>query len=298
MQKPSNIPLELEITDAMRLAAEKEIESFWMNDEVRVFVEKYEDVIEDEMKRNANGAIKEFVTKKNMFPGYKPTLMIYAHNIWVRWIPGDPIHLQMVKDRIVKTFSYDSVTKVYSGIKLKDYDKANTGAFEAQEEINKFIKEYVYKAGNKGSWIYGQMGVGKSYLLGYLTTYLKKKNIGFCFVDVNKLYTDTLDISRNYQANLDKSINKYKQVEVLILDDMGRERVTEWNYETIINPILDYRMKHELPTFFSSNFTVYDYIDHLKKSGIPTAKAEYIEERIRTLAKEVQMSGKNKRIKG
>ena len=297
MQKPSDISLELKVTEEMRSAAEKDIEMFWENEEVKAFVEKHEDIIDSEMKANAKTVINEFVTKKDMHEGFKPTLIIYARNIWVQWVPGDVTHLQMVKDRMVKAFKYDGVTKVYSGINTEDYDRANLGAYEAQEEINKFVREYVYKAGNKGSWIYGQMGVGKSYLLGYLTTYLKKKNIGFYFVDANRLYTDTLDISRNYQGNLDKSIKKYQKIEVLIIDDIGRERATTWNYETIINPILDNRMKHKLPTFFSSNFSIYDHIDHLKKSGMPNAIADYAEERIRTLTKEVNIYGQNRRNK-
>lgn len=297
MQRTSEISLKLEITESMRLAAEKEIEMFWENEEVRAFVEKHEDVIDSEMKAIAKREIREFILHKDMYKGRKPILTIYAGIIWIEWIPGDVTHLQMIKDRIIKTFTYDSTTRAFSGIKPDAYDKTNMGAVKAQAEVNNFIKEYVYKAGNKGSWIYGQMGVGKSYLLGYLTTYLKSKNIGFYFVDTNQLYDDMLEISRNYPKNLAKNLNKYKKVEVLILDDIGRERTTKWNYETIISPILDYRMNHKLPTFFSSNYTIFDYIEYLKKSGIEPMTAKRIEERIRTLAKEVQITGQNRRNK-
>lgn len=297
MQKTKDVQLNLEIPGDIKLLAEEETESFWQHHRVKPFIEKFDDVIDEEMKKTAVPVIREFILHPDMHRGYKPTLDIRNGVIVIDYVQGDATHLQMIKDKILKTYSYDSITKAFSDIKPEKYDKGNVGAIEAQTDINNFIKEYAYKAGNKGAWVHGQMGVGKSYLLGYLTTFLKSKKIGFYFVDTNQLYDDILDISRNHAKNLGKTLDKYKKVEVLIMDDIGRERTTKWNYETIISPILDYRMNHKLPTFFSSNYTIFDYIEYLKKSGIEPMTARRIEERIRTLVKEVQITGQNRRNK-
>ena len=48
-----------------------------------------------------------------------------------------------------------------------------------------------------------------------------------------------------------------------MLDDIGAEEVTPWVRDEVIGPLLHYRMVHELPTFFSSNFDYSELEHHL-----------------------------------
>ena len=65
--------------------------------------------------------------------------------------------------------------------------------------------------------------------------------------------------------------------------------------------ILEYRMQEELPTFFSSNFSMDELTDHLAQDNNGNSeplKAQRIMERIRFLSREVRMVGPNLRAKG
>ena len=48
-----------------------------------------------------------------------------------------------------------------------------------------------------------------------------------------------------------------------MLDDIRAEEVTPWVRDEVIGPLLHYRMVHELPTFFSSNFDYSELEHHL-----------------------------------
>ena len=88
-----------------------------------------------------------------------------------------------------------------------------------------------------------------------------------------------------------------KNVEILLIDDIGAEKVTEWNRDEILCPLLQHRMDNHLTTFFTSNLT----LDELKqllsisKSGVDVVKAGRIIARIEQLTVDIEMISKNLR---
>ncbi|MEJ7417551.1 primosomal protein DnaI, partial [Staphylococcus epidermidis] len=62
-------------------------------------------------------------------------------------------------------------------------------------------------------------------------------------------------------------------------------------------PLLHYRMVQELPTFFSSNLSFEELEHHLSitREGAEKTKAARIIERIKSLADDVYLEGKNYR---
>ena len=86
---------------------------------------------------------------------------------------------------------------------------------------------------------------------------------------------------------------------ILVLDDIGAESITAWIRDDILGVILEYRMQNELPTFFTSNFSMNQLeTEHftVTKDGAEPVKAERLMQRIRYLAKEIQMAGENRRV--
>ena len=55
----------------------------------------------------------------------------------------------------------------------------------------------------------------------------------------------------------DKILSEIKNVEVLILDDIGVEKISDWVNEMLFN-ILDHRMKFKKITIFTSNAKIED----------------------------------------
>ncbi len=85
---------------------------------------------------------------------------------------------------------------------------------------------------------------------------------------------------------------------MLILDDVGADTLTAWSRDSILGIILEYRMQNELTTFFTSNFDANGFEQYLSQTreGNEPIKAARLMQRVKFLAKPVQMTGKNKRL--
>ena len=80
-----------------------------------------------------------------------------------------------------------------------------------------------------------------------------------------------------------------------MMDDIGADAMSSWIRDEVFGVILQYRMQEQLPTFFSSNFSMQELEKHLsvtQRGESEPLKAKRIMERIRYLTKEIQMTGK------
>ena len=104
------------------------------------------------------------------------------------------------------------------------------------------------------------------------------------------------------QNNTGEKLDAIKRAPILMLDDVGAGAMTTWVRDDILGVILEYRMQEELPTFFSSNFSM----DELQNNHLAInvqgdnepLKAARIMERIKYLSREIEMEVKNLRDKG
>lgn len=62
-------------------------------------------------------------------------------------------------------------------------------------------------------------------------------------------------------GSYERKLQRIREANILMLDDIGAEEVTPWVRDEVIGPLLHYRMVHELPTFFTSNLS-YDELEH------------------------------------
>lgn len=118
------------------------------------------------------------------------------------------------------------------------------------------IKEYIYsdeyKEG-KGFFFYGTHGVGKTHLaVSILKELYIKQNITGVFYDTRILLYDlkaTFDGSSNTRDLLEHVIS----APILILDDLGAERLSDWAKD-ILHYIIVKRYNDKLPVIITSNF--------------------------------------------
>jgi DNA replication protein DnaC len=65
--------------------------------------------------------------------------------------------------------------------------------------------------------------------------------------------------SKNTPGDPDQILSWHKQADLLLLDDLGAERETEWAIETLYL-LVDHRVKHELPTIITTNLTPTEFV--------------------------------------
>lgn len=247
----------------------------------------------------------EFVQEKRKFqlndpgmiaPGYEPRLMLNVHYVDVVYVPTAETIDQQKQDEIQRRIRSLDIPKDIRNATMKSVIMSP----ERQEimlAVIDFINEYAADPTgyHKGLYLAGNMGVGKTYLLGAMANELAKKGFGTYLVHFPALVANVK--SGIKEGTVAQKLETYKKANILILDDVGAEYMGQWARDEVLGIILQYRMQEQLPTFFTSNMTMEDYEKHLANvtSVAEPLKAKRIMERVRYLAKEMVMVGENRR---
>ena len=176
---------------------------------------------------------------------------------------------------------------------MKDIYTDDKSRLETIKWITTFIKKYENNEKCKGLYLTGNFGCGKTYLVSALFNEIaksgKKVSIVYYPEFLRRLKEGFADDSREI-------FNKVKKADLLLLDDIGAETVTNWNRDEILGTILQYRMQEDLPTFFTSNSTIDELEVHLASNDNEgKIKARRIIERIKYLTDNIIMIAENRR---
>jgi len=164
--------------------------------------------------------------------------------------------------------------------------------------VTDFIKNYRVDHYKKGLFIHGSYGTGKTYILCAIANELAKKGIGCAMVFLPELIAELKSNFGNNDVNNNHLIEKIKNVPILMLDDISGVAVTGWMRDEVLGRILNHRMMHELPTFFTSNSSYEELLDTFEDTsriGREPVKAARVLERIKALSIPVKLIGKNYR---
>lgn len=149
---------------------------------------------------------------------------------------------------------------------------------------------------NQGVYLYGNPGTGKSYLMKGICNYYAKSNKSVSFVQVPLLIQELKQFMTDNEYR-QRVMNHLRYSDVLVLDDIGAESITQWTRDEILLPVLDERMNKGMKTYFTSNYSMEELEQQYRLANKPnnTIASLRILERIRTLSKPVELSGKSRR---
>lgn len=162
-------------------------------------------------------------------------------------------------------------------------------------EVIKVCKSILNNQTRRGIYIYGPTGTGKTYLMGCIYNYFKQNGkepaILYYPEFIRKIKSK---ISNN---SYDLYIDLIRDEEILIIDDIGAENITEFIRDEVLGPIINHREAEKLPTFFSSNLSIDDLSELLSngRTTVDKTKALRIVERIHSLSASHFLDGENER---
>lgn len=182
---------------------------------------------------------------------------------------------------------------------FSQYDFNNVYHSEERNELLIKVSNIynAYKNGEttKGLYIYGPYGCGKSYMLAWLASKLVE-------LDAEVVFAYYPDLVRQIKSSIsDGSIEAYlatlKNVEVLMLDDIGGESNSDFIRDEVLGVILQTRMSNNALTFMSSNLSPKLLLDHLASGSkdVDRVKGSRVFERINTLMEFVELKDKSYR---
>ena len=152
------------------------------------------------------------------------------------------------------------------------------------KELASTIDHFLSNTSKKGLFICGPSGCGKSTLAGFLTRSLAKKGYHLGYVHFPTYLID-LKNSFNEFGN-DNNIEELRNVDYLVIDDLGGENVTGWSRDEVLAAVLTYRNQNKKITLFTSQYTQDDLIKiyTLKKDAREKIKVERLLNTIFTMS--------------
>ncbi|MGI6759689.1 MAG: primosomal protein DnaI [Bacilli bacterium] len=180
-------------------------------------------------------------------------------------------------------------------IKLEDVYQ-NPPREKLMKHVLNFIKSYPRGEKIKGIYAYGPFGSGKTFIMNFLANEMVKSGYQVFFA----YYPDLVRKIKSSigTSNFEVIVEEMKNVDILVLDDLGGESNNSFIRDEVLGAVLQARMNDNKPVFFTSNLSKEDLREHLAttKTNIERIKAERIIERICSLADFIAFEDKNYRI--
>ena len=107
------------------------------------------------------------------------------------------------------------------------------------------------KAGNHGLILWGKVGTGKSYFAACIANALMEREISVCMTNFAAILND---LAASYKDR-NEYISRLCSFPLLILDDFGMERGTEYGLEQVYN-VIDSRYRSGKPLIVTTNLTL------------------------------------------
>ena len=278
------------------------VQKIMKDPDVAAFIQQ-ESLTPEELNRSIS-KFNQYITERDKFlrgdtdyiaKGYKP-ILVMNHGYADVSYEETPELIAAEKEAAIKNrLKLINLPASLKQASLAQVDLDDLSRLPVFEKLLAFVEQY--PTIRKGLYLYGDFGVGKSFMVAALAHDLsEKRGVSSTLLHYPSFVIDVKNAIGD--GNVKTLVDEIKLSEVLILDDIGAEQSTAWVRDEILQVILQYRMQENLPTFFTSNFNFEDLELHFAKGkhgNDETWEARRVMERIRYLAEETRLEGVNRR---
>ena len=270
--------------------------------DVAAFIQQ-ESLNQDELSRSIS-KFNQYITERDKFlrgdtdyiaKGYKPILVMNHGYADVSYEETPELIAAEKEAAIKKRLNLINFPSSLKNVSFLDVYRDDVQRLTVLKRMIEFVNDYPNNL--KGLYLYGDFGVGKSFMVAALAHDLsEKRGVSSTLLHYPSFVIDVKNAIGD--GNVKTLVDEIKLSEVLILDDIGAEQSTAWIRDEILQVILQYRMQENLPTFFTSNFNFEELEQHFAKGkhgNDETWEARRVMERIRYLAEETRLEGVNRR---
>lgn len=278
------------------------VQKIMKDPDVAAFVQQ-ESLNQDELNRSIS-KFNQYITERDKFlrgdtdyiaKGYKPILVMNHGYADVSYEETPELIAAEKEAAIKKRLNLINFPSSLKNVSFLDVYRDDVQRITVLKRMIEFVNDYPNNL--KGLYLYGDFGVGKSFMVAALAHDLsEKRGVSSTLLHYPSFVIDAKNAISD--GSVKTLVDEIKLSEVLILDDIGAEQSTPWVRDEILQVILQYRMQENLPTFFTSNFNFEDLEQHFAKGkhgNDETWEARRVMERIRYLAEETRLEGVNRR---
>ena len=205
------------------------------------------------------------------------------------------------------------IPRRYQHCELAEFDAKYPGANASLAEAKLWAERFVanYPVEDKGLLLVGPIGVGKTHLaVGIMKELILKKGMQCLFYDYRELLKE---IRNSYNASVATTemdvLRPALRVPVLVLDELGAERPTDWVWDTVSH-IVNTRYNEKRTTIITTNFVdappatgeeQVDTFSRARRANREETLGDRITERMRSrlheMCRKVEIQGQDFRLK-
>lgn len=204
---------------------------------------------------------------------------------------------ELRKQKIESILGKSGIKKRYLSRTIDSFSVTaeNKRSFEVATDYIKNFREYFTQG--KGLYLEGPCGTGKTHLAIAIALAIINTGVPvICKTSIDILGDIKRCYERNSEVTEEEVLEAYKTVDLLIIDDLGKEQVTEWSVPVLYS-ILNERYEALLPTIITTNYNTTALAEKLSAKGDAETATAIISRFIES-SKRVTMSWADYRRKG
>lgn len=188
----------------------------------------------------------------------------------------------MTNDLILKNMLLNDLNPEYV---LRKQDQLFLNPY--RQEIMLAIQKVISQETETGIFLWGRGRHGKTTLLAFLMGNLALRGYR-CGIIHFPTYLVNL---KNGFEGYNPEPNLVKEVDYLLIDDLGDENSTKWSQNEVLHTILRYRLQNDKVTFFTSNYNLNELRKLYLSAKNDSLKVERLLETIKDCAKIIELKG-------
>lgn len=199
-----------------------------------------------------------------------------------------------LKKRVESVFKQSKLgdrflTRTFDTFKVNDLNKKpHAAALKYAQNFQEYKKQGI------GIMFNGGFGTGKTHLAAAITLHLLNQGIPVIFGTLINLLGKVKQTYSDYSESEENIIDTYCAVDLLVIDDLGKEKPTEWVLEKLYN-IINTRYENNKPIIITTNFNYDELVRRLTVNGNDsTAKA--LASRLNEICRGVLADGQDYRM--
>ena len=181
--------------------------------------------------------------------------------------------MQEFSRKVEKIIKNSKMSKRNLNYKFDNFE-LNTSNKKVFNNLKNYSEKLVNGIEKKGLILVGNNGVGKTHLACSIANKLIENGIPVIYGTLINLLAE---LRNSYDTDNDISemeiIKLYENVALLIIDDLGKEKPSEWGLEKLFT-IINSRYENNLPVIITTNYNQNSLVERLSLNGeIETAKS-------------------------
>ncbi len=181
--------------------------------------------------------------------------------------------MQEFSKRVERIIKNSKMSKRNLNYKFDNFS-SNTSNKKVLDNLKNYSEKLVNGIEKKGLILVGNNGVGKTHLACSIANKLIENGTPVIYGTLINLFAElrnSYDIDNNISEM--EIIKLYENVNLLIIDDLGKEKPSEWGLEKLFT-IVNSRYENNLPVIITTNYNQSSLVERLSLNGeIETAKS-------------------------